>query len=160
MNNIKQQLKNLGQIEPRPEFILSSRRIILASPQQTSPWVGFSSRLKESLSFTFGIAVTAAVLIMLFSGFYLYNGRSASVANFQLTQKEAEVSIKNIDIALNEIRYYTETAKQTSLALTEAATNNESPDFNQIILEEVPDFNPEIKIINPEINDLLNQVIF
>ena len=152
MDNIEQQLKNLKQIEPRPEFILSSKRIILASLRQTSPLADFSLQLKKSLSFTFGFAATAVVLIMLFFGSYLYNGRSASFANFRLTQEEAEISIKNIDITLSEIRYYTETTQQASLALTEAAANNESQRFNQI-LEQAPDFGPEI-------NDLLNQAIF
>ena len=152
-----EQLKNLRHLRPRQEFMLNSKQIILSTPQTMSPAV-FYVRLKESIGFALGVAVTAAVLIVLFSG--LYGGRSASLAKFQLTQEEAEMSIKRIDVTLDEIQYYAESAKQTSLALSEAAANNGPQTLETTTLEkEIQNLNPEI-IKNPQIDDLLNQAIF
>jgi len=162
MKEIEKHLKNLRLIEPRADFVMRSKRLILAvSPPITTAISHPFPRLKEFVGFALGVTMTAAVLVALFSNFYIYSGRSAALAKFQIMQKEAETSIKHINITLSEIQYYTETARETSLALNEAAANNMINHLNSAGIEEKIQDPINIETIkNPQIDDLLNQAIF
>ena len=146
---IIQQLYKLKAIEPDPAFLTRSRVLILTSEKSAFRWPVF---LAWSTAF---MVLTLAVV----SSAILFNAKPALSASLNPEKINQEFDNLSINIELKEITYHQAVNQTIASALTEI-TDNQTKHMNSDLLKlEGQNLNPS-SIINPVIDELLNQVIF
>lgn len=146
-DQIIKQLNNLKAISPSPTFKEKSRGLILKIPPKTNyiEW--------RTLSLA---GITAVILLILVVGSNLSQPIISSLDEDRLNK---ELGNLNINIQLREISYQQKINQTIASALNEIS-DNDVRHLNQSLLEtEQNDINLDDSA-NPEIDNLLNQIIF
>lgn len=150
-NETRKILSPINTINPSPEYIEKSKNTILYQPQVKTILNGFSSIIKQS---AYSLSAVTAVIVMaiIFSG---VNNFSDENINNEVAL-EAQNTIKDINIHLEEASYFSVTADKTRLALNEAGSSgpgHANPTIIQKEAREIELYNPR----NPEIDSLLEK---
>ncbi len=118
-------ISGLKTLSPNAEFAAKSRNIILSSPRKAGG--GFALTPKTVLTRIFdmslSLALMSALVIAVLSGVGLIFGRSASqpqALNNSITN-EANAAIKDINVHLNNVQYFSQEATKTNAVLKAAA---------------------------------------
>jgi hypothetical protein len=156
MNDFAEKLKELRRLEPRPEFIAESKRLLFAAPLPKKRLLIFNTYLWENLGLSFSVSLVALIVILTLTN--LKTG-PASVADLDSFEKETKLFAKNIDITLEEVRYYNASAQRTALALNEAAENGPGHLNATVLRKEMEGFNLE-SAQNKNIEELLNKAVW
>ncbi len=147
MQKLLQQLHNLKTIEPSPAFREKSRGLILKIPPKTNyiEW--------RTLSWA---GITAMVLLILVIGSNLSKPVISSLDENRLNK---ELNNLNINIQLQEISYQQKINQTIASALNEIS-DNDVRHLNKSLLETEQNNINANDSFNPEIDKLLNQIIF
>lgn len=149
MKNVAQQLHSLKLIEPESAFAKRSRSLILS--QKSGPK-------------TFGLPawIWAGALAAVLLSFSLYNliyyAPKTVLSSFDSEGLKQEFNGLSINIQLKEISYQQSVNQAIASALTEIG-DNQTRHLNPSLLEAEKSGADLENLTNPEIDDLLNQLV-
>ena len=147
-----QQLNKLKAIEPDPAFAKSCRHLILTlKPMQTKP-VFFNW---PALVWAGGLAL----IMLVFAANYLLLPQKGNLSSLDSNKLNQEFDNLDINIQLNEITYQQKINQDIASALTEIGETN-IKHLNRSLLEEEQNNIDFQDPSNPEINEMLNRIIF
>jgi hypothetical protein len=166
MDQIRKKLKSLHNIVPNADFALSSKNNLIETIKMEKG--GFIAANNGNLNkipaftapgFWAGFAVMAAtIFVVLLLGNIQSPNIAKSIADITSIGESASSFENDINITLQEIKLYGESAKKTSVALYEASSNGPTHINSSLIKKELDTIN--IDFPNPqEANDLLDQAI-
>ncbi len=150
---IIKKLNKFKDIAPDPSFVKTSRTLILAhKPHKRSGW--------SSLPF-WGLAGALAILILIasISFFGLASPRPVLSSSFNPHDLEEEFKRLTINIQLEELKYRTKANQTIASALNEIKDTNVRH-LNSFLLESEEESITIEESTNPEIDVLLEKVIF
>lgn len=119
-------LKSLKSLKPREEFLLQSKRTIVAHKQEAfagiNPWLFTRVRFVAAFSF-------AALLIVFATIGTGHMERLSPVLaeSINVDTILAEAQTANFQLHIEEVRYYAETADQVAVALSNIADEYQAP---------------------------------
>ncbi|MBZ1348966.1 MAG: hypothetical protein KY053_01915 [Candidatus Liptonbacteria bacterium] len=156
MEKIINQIKQLKKIQPEKDFIIKSRRLIFATPQVSQN--NFYSKIYFIVE-KFGVSVSMAlVVIIMILIIGEFESAPPAFTGLDSVNQEAETLNQNINITLNEIHNFTETARKTNLVLNQATKDILLNEGEDNIDEEIRRMKLEFEQ-NQDIEKLLNEAI-
>ncbi len=150
-DQIISQLKRFKEIEPDAHFAAGSRRVILAFKKQEPVFIRPNLRL---------VGVFAGIVAVLTASIFLFSGNSASTVLASPEVLSQEFNSLKINIELKGIDYRQNVNRTIASAISEIS-DNKVQHLNQSILKSESDsLNFDANGTNPQIDELLNKVIF
>jgi hypothetical protein len=121
-------LKAFKRATPRPEFLASSRQIILGKEQfSSSRFISSRMRFFETLRFSTALALGAVLLFVVLGGISYLRNDSGSLAHSNETIL-GEANSLNLQIQIKEAAYFSKTAEDVAVALDQIAETPTAPD--------------------------------
>ncbi len=150
-NDLKTQLKKFREIQPDPDFTRRSKSVIVAlNPHPVV--TGF--RVPFSLFWAGAMAVVLLVAVVIFPA-----KQQVSVSSLNPDRLAQELNTLDINVQLEQIKYYQTSNQEIALAINEIG-DTRTHHLNSTLLEsELENFETRTTT-NPEIDELLDEVIF
>ncbi|MEK7169319.1 MAG: hypothetical protein AAB377_01795 [Patescibacteria group bacterium] len=146
------QLKRLREIEPEAGFVAGSRRTILALKKEQVPvFVWPNLRM---------VGAFAGLVAVLSASIFFFSGQNAQEALASPEVLNNEFAALSINIELQEISYRQNVNKTISSAISEIGSTNANHMNKDVLNAESEKFNLDTLESNPQIDRLLEQVIF
>ena len=151
-DRIIQQLKRLREIEPEAGFAAGSRRTILAFKKEQAPILVWPNLRM--------VGAFAGLVAVLSASIFFFSGQNAQEALASPEVLNNEFAALNINIELQEISYRQDVNKTISSAISEIGSTNANHMNKDVLNAESEKFNLDTLESNPQIDRLLEQVIF
>lgn len=147
------QLKRLRELRPHAEYAATSRRAILAHSQEAR--FPFSLLFQPVYAGTFALSV----LLLVALSFFFIGGRTPTYASLDADALSTELEDLIINIELQEVAYSATVQETVAVALREIG-NDDLPHLNTNLIENEGDLFEFQDEGNPEIEELLDTLLF
>jgi len=150
-NDLRIQLKKLKGIQPDPDFIRRSKSVIIALHPHPA---AMRFRVPFSLFWAGAMAVVLLLAVVIFPA-----EQSVSISSLNPDRLAQELNDLDINVQLKEIKYYQTSNQEIALAINEIG-DTRTRHLNSALLESELENVETQTATNPEIDQLLDEVIF